>query len=315
MRVVFMGSPEFAVPPLEQLILNQYPVVAVYTQPDRAAGRGRSLVAPPVKAAAKSLGLEVVQPPSLKEAKAVEQLAQFRPDVIVVAAFGQLLPRSVLEIPRLGAVNVHPSLLPRFRGASPVAATILAGDEFGGVSIMLLDEGMDTGPVLARAQVPVSALDTTGSLTTKLSLVGARLLLSALCHYSRGELTPQPQNESEATYSSPITKEEGEIDWHLPAVDIWRRVRAFYPWPGCYTRWQGKQLKIIEALPLSSPSRKGRTKVGEVVALSSAAAFGVGTGDGVLGISRLQLEGKRAMSSAEFLRGQRAFIGAILPSS
>ncbi len=312
MRVVFMGSPEFAVPPLEQLILNQYPVVAVYTQPDRAAGRGRSLVSPPVKVAAKSLGLEVVQPPSLKEAGVVAELAQFRPDVIVVAAFGQLLPRSVLEIPRLGAVNVHPSLLPRFRGASPVAAAILAGDEFSGVSIMLMDEGMDTGPVLARAQVPVSALDTTGSLTAKLSLVGARLLLAALCHYSRGKLTPQPQNEAEASYSSPITKEEGEIDWRLPAVDIWRRVRAFYPWPGCYTRWQGKQLKIIEALPLSGEKA---LEAGEVVALSSTAAFGVGTGDGVLGISRLQLEGKRAMSSAEFLRGQRAFIGALLPSS
>jgi methionyl-tRNA formyltransferase len=311
LRVVFMGSPEFAVPSLEQLVLNKYQVVAVYTQPDKPAGRGRSLAPPPVKAAAKSLGLEVVQPPSLKEAGVVKQLARFRPDVIVVAAFGQILPRSVLDIPRFGAVNVHPSLLPRFRGASPVASAILAGDEFSGVSIMLMDEGMDTGPVLARAQVPVSAADTTGSLTTKLSLVGARLLLGTLCHYLRGELTPQPQNEAEATYSSPITKEEGEIDWHLPAVDIWRRVRAFHPWPGCYTRWRGKKLDIIEALPLTGEKA---FKVGEVVALSSAAALGISTGDGVLGISRLQLEGRRAMSAAEFLRGQREFIGAVLPS-
>ncbi len=312
MRVVFMGSPEFAVPHLEQLILNQYQVVAVYTQPDRAAGRGRSLAPPPVKAAAQSLGLEVVQPPSLKEAGVVRQLAQFRPDVIVVAAFGQILPRSVLDIPRFGAVNVHPSLLPRFRGASPVASAILAGDEFSGVSIMLMDEGMDTGPVLARAQVPVSAADNTGSLTTKLSLVGARLLLEVLGHYLRGELTPEPQNEAEATYSSPITKEEGEIDWHLPAVDIWRRVRAFHPWPGCYTRWRGKKLDIIEAVPLTGEKA---FKVGEVVALTSAAALGVNTGEGVLGVSRVQLEGRRAMSAAEFLRGQREFIGAILPSS
>lgn len=312
MRVVFMGSPEFAVPPLEQLVLNQYQVVGVYTQPDKPAGRGRSLSPPPVKLAAESLGLEVVQPPSLKEAKAVEELAQFRPDVIVVAAFGQILPRSVLDIPRLGAVNVHPSLLPRFRGASPVAAAILAGDEFSGVSIMLMDEGMDTGPVLARAQLPVSAADTTGSLTTKLSLVGARLLLEALCHYLRGELTPEPQNEAEATYSSPITKEEGEIDWHLPAVDIWRRVRAFHPWPGCYTRWRGKKLDIIEALPLTGEKM---FKVGEVVALTSSEAFGVSTGEGVLGVSWVQLEGKRVMSAAEFLRGQRELIGAVLPSS
>jgi methionyl-tRNA formyltransferase len=307
-----MGSPEFAVPSLEQLVLNQYQVVGVYTQPDRPAGRGRTLVSPPVKLAAQSLGLEVVQPPSLKTARVVEQLARFRPDVIVVAAFGQILPRSVLDIPRLGSVNVHPSLLPRFRGASPVAATILAGDKFSGVSIMLMDEGLDTGPVLVGAQVPISALDTTGSLTSKLSLVGARLLVEALCHYLRGELVPQPQNEAEATYSSPITKEDGEIDWHLPAVDIWRRVRAFHPWPGCYTRWQGGRLKIVEALPLTEA---GNFKVGEVVVLTSTAAFGVNTGEGVLGVSLVQLEGKRVMSAAEFLRGQREFIGAVLPSS
>lgn len=311
MRVVFMGSPEFAVPPLEELVLNQYQVVAVYTPPDRAAGRGRTLVSPPVKLVAKSLGLEVVQPPSFKEEGVVAKLARFHPDVIVVAAFGQLLPRPVLEIPRFGAVNVHPSLLPRWRGASPVASAILAGDEFTGVSIMLLDEGMDTGPVLARAQIPISALDNTASLSGKLSMVGARLLVEALCHYLRGELTPQPQDEAEATASPPLNKEAGEIDWHLPAVELWRRVRAFYPWPGCYTRWRGKKLDIIEAVPLSGEKA---LKVGEV-AVTSAAALGVGTGDGVLGILRLRLEGKRIISAAEFLRGQREFIGAVLPST
>ena len=315
-----MGSPEFAVPHLEHLVLNQYQVVCVYTQPDRPAGRGRALVSPPVKVAAQARGLAVVQPPSFKETGVVEQLAQFRPDVIVVAAFGQILPRSVLDIPRFGGINVHPSLLPRFRGASPVASAILAGDEFTGVSIMLMDEGLDSGLILARAQIPISVLDTTGSLTTKLSVVGARLLVEALCHWLRGKLTPRPQNEAEATYSSPIKKEEAEIDWRLPAVDIWRRVRAFYPWPGCYTRWRGKKLDIIEAVPLTGPSHSGRTKSGEVVALTSVAkgstaAFGVNTGDGVLGVSRVQLEGKRALSAAEFLRGQREFIGALLPSS
>lgn len=314
MRVVFMGSPEFAVPPLEQLILNHYHVVGVYTQPDRPAGRGRGLVAPLAKVAAQARGLAVVQPPSFKEAGVVEQLAQFRPDVIVVAAFGQILPRSVLAIPHFGGINVHPSLLPRFRGASPVASAILAGDEFTGVSIMLMEEGLDSGPILARAQIPISAVDTTGSLTTKLSVVGAGLLVEALCHHLRGELTPRPQNEAEATYSDSITKEEGEIDWHLPAVDIWRRVRAFYPWPGCYTRWRGKKLDIIEAVPLTGEKA---FKVGEVVVLplGSTAAFGISTGEGVLGILRVQLEGKRVMSAAEFLRGQREFIGALLPSS
>jgi methionyl-tRNA formyltransferase len=312
LRVVFMGSPEFAVPPLEKLVLNGYQVSAVYTRPDKPAGRGRGLVSPPVKLAAKSLGLEVVQPPSLKEAGVAEQLKQLKPDVIVVAAFGQILPRAVLDIPRLGAVNVHPSLLPRFRGASPVAAAILAGDEFSGVSIMLMDEGMDTGPLLARAQVPISAVDTTGSLSAKLSLVGASLLLEALCHYSREELNPQPQDEAGASSSGVITKEEGEIDWHLSAVDIGRRVRAFYPWPGCYTKWRGKKLDIIEALPLNEEKA---FKGGEVVALSSKGGFGIGTGDGVLGILRLKLEGKKALSADEFLRGQRDFMGAVLPSS
>jgi methionyl-tRNA formyltransferase len=310
LRFVFMGSPQFAVPPLEYLLVNQYQVVAVYTQPDRPAGRGRALVSPPVKRVALAWGLPVVQPASLKEAGVVEQLAGFTPDVIVVAAFGQILPKSVLVMPRLGCLNIHPSLLPRFRGVSPVASAILAGDEFTGVSIMVMDEGLDTGPVLARAQIPISARDTTASLTAKLSWLGARLLGEVLVHRTRGELTPQPQSEVEASYCGPITKEEGEIDWRLPAIDIWRRVRAFNPWPGCYTRWRGRQLKIIEAVPLP---KEGTFKVGQVVALASKAGFGVYTGDGVLGVSRVQLEGKQVLSAVEFLRGQREFVGAVLP--
>jgi len=311
-----MGSPQFAVPPLEHLLVNNYQVAAVYTQPDRPAGRGRALVSPPVKRAAVAWGLPVVQPASLKQAGVVEQLTGFTPDVIVVAAFGQILPQSVLAMPRLGCINIHPSLLPRFRGASPVASAILAGDEFTGVSLMLMDEGLDTGPILARAQIPISAQDTTGSLTAKLSWLGARLLLEVLSYWLRGQLTPQPQNEAEATYCSSITKEEGEIDWRLSAIDIWRRVRAYHPWPGCYTTWRGRQLKIVEAVPLPE---EGTFKAGQVVALTSVpegskAGFGVYTGDGVLGVSRVQLEGKQVLSAAEFLRGQREFMGAVLPS-
>jgi len=190
LRVIFMGTPEFAVPSLERLILNQYQVVAVYTQPDKPAGRGRSLVSPPLKRAAVNWKLPVVQPVSLNRAEVVAQLVGFHPDVIVVAAFGQILPQSVLDIPRYGCINIHPSLLPRFRGAAPVAAAILAGDEFTGVSIMLMDKGLDTGPILVRAQIPISAQDTTGSLTAKLSQVAAQLLLGALVHWPKGELTP-----------------------------------------------------------------------------------------------------------------------------
>ncbi len=311
MRVVFMGSPNFAVPSLEYLVSSGYELAAVYTQPDRAGGRGRSLVTSPVKQAAVALGLTVVQPQSLKEPEAFEQLAGFRPDITVVAAFGQLLPKPVLELPRLGCLNVHPSLLPSFRGAAPVAAAILAGDEFSGVSIILLDEGMDSGPVLARAQIPIADTDTTASLGEKLSLVGAGLLGEVLVGWIRGELSPQPQDEAKATYCKPIAKDEGEIDWHLSAIEVWRRVRAFYPWPGSYSRWRGKTLKVIEAVPLAAETK---AKAGEVVALDSG-GFGIGSGEGVLNVLRVQLEGKQALSAAEFLRGQREFIGAVLPSS
>ncbi len=314
MRVVFMGTPEFAIPPLEHLVLNQYQVVAVYTQPDKRVGRGLSLVPSPLKRAALTWKLPVVQPVSLKRSEAVEQLAEFHPDVIVVAAFGQILPQSVLDISGYGCINIHPSLLPKFRGASPVAAAILAGDEFTGVSLMLMDKGLDTGPILARAQIPISQRDTTGSLTAKLSLIAAHLLQDALVRWTRSELTPQPQDEAEASYCGSISKEEGEIDWHLPAIDIWRRVRAFHPWPGCYTRWQGRRLRIIEAVPLPGETT---AEAGRAVTLTPAreairAVFGVGTGDGILGVCQVQLEGKRVMSAVEFLRGQRQFIGALL---
>jgi len=306
-----MGTPEFAVKPLQQLILNRYEVAAVYTQPDKPAGRGRSLIASPVKKAALAGRLPVVQSVSLKDAGVVAQLAAFHPDVIVVAAFGQILPQSVLDITRYGCINIHPSLLPKFRGASPVAAAILAGDEVTGVTIMLMDSGLDTGPILAQKQVSISPQDTTGSLTDRLSQVAAQLLPDVLLRWTKGEITPQPQNDAEATYSAPITKEAGEIDWHLPAVDIGRRVRAFQPWPGCYTRWKGRRLEIIEAVPLTGEGSPG---VGQVVALNrEGAAFGVKTGEGILGVLQMQLEGRRAMSAAEFLRGQRQLIGAVLP--
>ncbi|MBA7627883.1 Methionyl-tRNA formyltransferase [subsurface metagenome] len=312
MRVVFMGTPEFAVPALERLILNQYQVVAVYTRPDKPAGRGRHQAPPPVKRAALELGVPVVQPLSLKTAEAVAELCAFRPDIIVVAAYGQILPPPVLDMPEHGCINIHPSLLPKYRGASPVTAAILAGDDFTGVSLMLLDKGLDTGPVLGKAAVAISPWDSTGSLTDKLSLVAAQLLQEVLVHWLRGEITPQPQDEAGATYSSRIAKEDGEIDWNLPAEDIWRRVRAFNPWPGGYTWWRGRQIRVLEAVPIPG----GVSAAGRVIALGAEAraGFGVGTGDGVLGVLRVQLEGKRALSAAEFLRGQREFLGAVLPS-
>jgi methionyl-tRNA formyltransferase len=306
-----MGSPPFAVPSLEYLVGGGYELVAVYSQPDRAVGRGRNLATPAVKRAAEALGLTVVQPPSLKAPGAIEQLANLKPDLIVVAAFGQLLPQAVLAIPRLGAVNVHASLLPKYRGAAPIAAAILAGETFSGVSIMLIEAKLDSGPILARAPVAIADSDTTATLSQKLAIVGAGLLGEALSGWIRGEIKPRPQNEAEASYCRTITKDEGEIDWRLPAVELWRRVRAFYPWPGSYSRWRGKTLKIIEAAPLAA---KASVKAGEVVALD-AGGFGVGSGDGILAVQKVQLEGKQALSAADFLRGQRDFIGSVLPSN
>ena len=309
MRIVFMGSPGFAVPSLEHLVRSGYDVVGVYTQPDRPAGRGRAPAPPPVKDSALLMGLPVFQPESLRAPEALAQLEELKPDIIVVCAFGQILTQAVLDIPPRQCVNVHFSLLPRHRGASPVAAAILAGDEFTGVSIQLVRVKLDTGPILARAAVPISPYDNTGSLTEKLALVGADLLLEALNGWRRNEITPRPQDEAEATYFSRIDKDSGEIDWSLPAVEIWRSVRAYYPWPGSYTTWRGRQLKIIEAEALPEEKSPGS---GRVVALSGQ-RVGIGTGDGLLGLLRVQLEGKKAMSAADFLHGQRGFTNSVLP--
>lgn len=311
MRVVFMGSPRFAVPSLEALAASKYDVVAVYTQPDRAAGRGRSLISPPVKEAADKKGLPVVQVESFQPAQALAELDGYTPDVIVICAYGQILPQSVLDIPPLQCLNVHFSLLPRHRGASPVAAAILAGDDFTGVTVQLVRKKLDTGPILSTAAVPILAGDNTGTLTDKLSVLGASLLLEALEGWRRDEIKPRDQDEDAASYFGQISKEDGEIDWHQPAATIWRRVRAFYPWPGCYTTWRGKTLKVIESVPLAAEKTIG---VGEVTAINGQdGGLGIGTGEGVLGVLKVQLEGKRVMDADEFLRGQRDFIGSVLP--
>ncbi len=309
MRIVFMGVPDFAVPALERLILGEHQVVAVYTQPDKPAGRGRVPTFPPVKRAALEHRLEVRQVESFAEAGAIASLAQLSPDVIVVVAFGQILPPQVLTIPPFGCINLHPSLLPRHRGPTPIPAAILAGDDWTGASIMLLDEGIDSGPILAQRRVAIAPQDTTDSLTRKLAQIAAQLLEETLPRWLSHLLTPQPQREEEATYTKLLSKEEGEIDWQIPASQIWRRVRAFYPWPGCYTTWQGKMLKIVEAVPL----RGERGGPGRVVSLGRG-EVGVQSGGGILRLLRVQLEGRREMSAEEFLRGHRAFIGALLTS-
>jgi methionyl-tRNA formyltransferase len=312
MRIVFMGSPRFSVPTLEALVLNRYNVVGVYTQPDRPAGRGRAIILPPVKEAGLKMGLPVVQVTGFGSAGALEELRDFQPDVIVICAFGQILPQAVLDIPPHKCLNIHFSLLPRHRGASPVAAAILAGDEFTGMSIQIVRHKLDTGPVLAAAATPIFPTDNAGTLTEKLSIMGANLIQEALTGWQRGEIIPRPQEESKASYFAQVKKEEGEIDWSLAATEIWRRVRAFYPWPGCYTVWRGKMLKIIEAVPRDDEIS---TEAGQVIELKGRnGALGIGTGAGILEVLKLQLASRRTMTTAEFLRGQRDFVGSVLPS-
>lgn len=301
-----MGTPEFSVPTLKRLIHSQHQIVAVYTRMDKPAGRGRIATPPPVKKVAQEHGLVVFQPRRLRDKFEVAQLADLKPDAIVVAAFGQILPQEVLDIPEFGCLNIHPSLLPRYRGASPIPSAILAGDEETGVTIMLMDAGMDTGSILSQRMVSIRDEDTAQSLGNRLAQIGADLLMETLPQWFDGRLAPRPQKEEDATYTKPILKSDGEIDWNLQATELWRRVRAFYPWPGCFTLWQGKVLKILEAVAL--PSRE-EVEPGRVMALSSEVPVGVGTREGILGLRRLQIEGKRPLSTAEFLRGQRAFIG------
>jgi methionyl-tRNA formyltransferase len=323
MRVVFMGTPEFALPSLRGLVEGGYNIVGVYTRPDRLAGRGRVLTPSAVKTAALDYGLPVFQPPGLRQPEAVEELASLKPDVIVVCAFGVILRQPVLDIPGKGIVNVHPSLLPRHRGASPIAAAILAGDEQTGVTIMLMDPGMDTGPILSQRTISISPRDTAGSLGERLAEVGAELLLEVLPRWLADEIEPQPQDDSLATYTPLLQKEDGAIDWNLTAVDIWRRVRAFSPWPGAFTTLAGQTVLIWEAWPLSVG---GAGEPGTVLPLTreqrqmlpselgQEEALAVQTGEGLLAILRLQRAGRRSLTAAEFIRGQRDLFGRRLGS-
>ncbi len=313
-RIVFMGTPEFSVPALNRILQTDHKVIAVYTQPDKLVGRGRVPTPPPVKKLALENGLDVFQPLKLRESAEVEQLAALKPDLIVVVAYGQILAQSVLDIPKYGCLNIHPSLLPRYRGASPIASAILAGDEETGVTIMQMDAGMDTGPVVSQFIVHIEPNDTTQSLSDNLAEIGARLLFETLDMWFDGSVTPQSQDDSKATNTIPITKEDGAIDWNTGANEIWRQVRAFHPWPGSFTRWQGKLLKIIEAVPLHKDEG---LETGRVIALGNdqPASVGVETGDGILGLINVQIEGKRAMSSLEFMRGQQEFVGSRLGDS
>ena len=308
-RTIFMGTPQFAVTILESLLQSSCQVLAVYTRPDKPAGRGRSVVFPPVKKLALERQIPVIQPETFKSSEETEKLASFKPELIIVAAFGAILPLKVLSLPKFACLNIHASLLPRHRGPSPIANTILCGDEFTGVTIMLMEAGLDTGLILAQEKVEISSLDTTGSLSSKLADVGAKLLLETLPKWLASELRPQAQDDSQATHSKLITSKDAEIDWSLSSVELWRKVRAYNPWPICYTWCREKRLRIHNAIPFSNVVEG---EIGEVIALAEPPGVGVVTGDGILGLCQVQLEGKREMSVNDFVRGKRDFIGCVL---
>lgn len=309
MRLVFMGTPAFARTILAALLEKGPPVVGVVSQPDRPAGRGRRLTPPPVAELARERGLPLIQPERPAEPAALETLRTWSPDVIIVAAYGRILPPAVLHIPPKGCLNVHASLLPRYRGPSPVAQAILDGASETGVTIMRMDEGMDTGPILAQRAVPILADDTTGSLMAKLAEEGARLLIETLPAWMAGALIPQPQDASQATYTRLLRKEDGLIDWSQPAELIGRRVRACTPWPGAYTFWKGQLLRLLEVQPIRGPAPPDSLP-GDVMLVDDWPA--VVAGEGLVCLRRVQLAGKTPVDGPAFVRGQRNFVGSRL---
>jgi methionyl-tRNA formyltransferase len=299
-RIVFMGSPEFAVPILRKLA-DQYQVVGLVTQPDRPAGRGRFLKSPPVKEQADELNLPILQPRKLSESEAMQQLHQWAPEIIVVAAFGQILRPDVLNMPQFGCINVHASLLPRWRGAAPIQAAILNGDEQTGITIMQMDAGVDTGPTLSQASIQMTGEETAGTLSTKLSEVGADLLINTLPLYLNGTLLPKPQDNSLATIAPMIKKNDAQLDFTQPAIDLERKVRAFNPWPGAYTFWNKQVLKVHRAHVVQTPLKP----IGNRIVYQEFPA--ITTSKGILIIDMLQPAGKNILDGKTFLRGARSW--------
>ena len=325
LRIVYMGTPYFAVPALEALIEGAapgkvlpdgYEIVTVVTRPDKPAGRGREIVYAPVKQAALAHNIPVWQPGSFKKMENSTALAAYQADLYIVAAFGQILPQSVLDQPRFGTLNIHASLLPKYRGADPIAEAILQGEDESGVTIMVLDAGIDTGPTLLSRSITVAEDETTGSRTTKLATLGAQALLEVLPQWIAGSITPKQQDALHATHTRMLQKEDGLLRWEKPAAVLARQVRAYTPWPSSYTHWRGKLLKLLEAHPLTVEidTLEQQVQPGLVSTREEAGhqVMAVVTGSGFLIVTRVQLEGKKAMSAEEFLRGYGQIAGEIL---
>ena len=315
MKIVFMGTPDFAVPTLQILLDRQHTVQAVVTQPDRPKGRGRTLVAPPVKVLAEQRGIPVLQPEKVRRAEFIHTLQELAPDVIVVVAYGQILPESILNIPPLGCINIHGSLLPKYRGAAPIHWAIIRGETETGITTMFMDKGMDTGDMLLKRTIPISVADTTGTLYDTLSQIGAELLAETLEQLENGTLERTPQDERYASYAPMLKKEDGLINWDEPADVIDRKVRGLFPWPGAYTSFQGKMVKLLAvALEECPPETEGKTQPGEVLELDSASGPLIASGKGCLRILKIQPQNKQAMKCSDFCRGYHLIVGARLGS-
>jgi methionyl-tRNA formyltransferase len=314
-RIVFLGTPDFAVPSLQALTASpDLDVVGVVTQPDRPAGRGRAVQMSPVKRAALEAGLPVIQPEKTHTSPAFEQLQAWQPDFLVVAAFGQILRQKVLDLPRTAPINVHASLLPRWRGAAPIQAAIRAGDNYTGVTTMIMDAGMDTGPILLQDSIPIQPDETGQSLHDKLAALGADLLIHTLQWLFNGSIQAHPQSTKESliTYAPQLKREDGAIDWKASALEIDRQVRAYTPWPGTYTFWEGKRLKILAGYPLHADLDLAPGVVRDAHSAEKAAPFVIGTGKGAYAPTRLQLEGRQAVDAEAFLNGAPGFVGSTL---
>lgn len=309
LKIIYAGTPDFAVPALQSLIDSKHQVVAVYTQPDRPAGRGRKVQFGPVKQLAVDSGIAVEQPVSLKEPEAQKTLAAYDCDVMVVAAYGVILPQAILDTPRYGCLNIHGSLLPRWRGAAPIHRAIQAGDKYTGVTIMQMAAGLDTGDMLLKVKCPITEADTGQTIHDRLANDGALALLEVLQLLRKGKLDPEVQNESLATYAHKLNKAEAEIDWNQSAQQIDRTIRAFNPWPVAYTLLNGKPLRIF----MSQVRKTNSAEPAGTVIDESPDGISVATGNGVLSFSRLQLPGKKAMDVRDFVNGQ-SLLGVKFPS-
>lgn len=307
MRIIFMGTPDFAVPTLEALVTGGHEVIAAVTQPDKPKGRGKAVLMTPVKEKALEYGIPVYQPVKARESEFIEVLKSLEPEVIVVVAFGQILPKEILEIPRYGCVNVHASLLPKYRGAAPIQWAVIDGEEESGVTTMQMDEGLDTGDILEMEKIRLEKKETGGSLFDKLSRLGGKLILSTLSGLENGTVVPRKQGETTTPYAKMLKKTMGEIDWNMEAAAIERLIRGLNPWPSAYTSCNGKTLKIwaADVLPGGQGEEPGRVRAGKDSLL-------VETGSGLLSITELQLEGKKRMDTASFLRGFSIPDGTVL---